>query len=115
MQDVSQKRTPGLLKIEKVADKFIGLCSKCYLLEDSDKKVTVKAKGVQARNEHIFSFENFRRLLFNLPGAEPVAFNMGIRPVGDGVATYYQEKVGLTGFYCKRICLPDGSSLPLNI
>lgn len=115
VQDSSQKRTPGLLKVEKEADNFIGLCSKCYLLEDSAAKLTVKAKGVQNRNAHIFSFENFRRILFNEPGAEHLAFNYGIRPFGNEVRTYLQERQGLTAFYCKRVCNPDGSTKPLSI
>lgn len=115
VQDPSQKRTPGLLKVEKEADKFIGLCSKCYICVGSDGEITAKAKGAQARNKDIMTFENFYKVLFNLPDACRVAFNVGIRPVEQVPRTYFQEKKGLTSFYAKRICLPDGSTLPLKL
>lgn len=109
--DDSQKRTPGLLKIEKTAEKFIGLCSKCYICDDDH----AKTKGMQDRNKEIMKFLNFYKVLFDLPGAERIAFNVGIRFLKNSIHTYVQSKQGLTSLYVKRLCMPNGSTAPLNL
>lgn len=113
--DASQKRTPGLLKVEKTGSAFIGLCSKCYVVV-GDRDSEAKAKGVQLRrNKTLLSFDNFYKILFDLPGAQTEAYNIGIRPLNGDVCTYVQEKYGLTPLYVKRECMPDGSTRPLAI
>lgn len=115
--DPSQNRTPGLLKVEKTADKFLGLCSKTYICISNNGEVSVKAKGVQQgkNSAHILTWINFLNILFGRPDAEYGAFNVGIRSVGNFVRGYVQEKRGLTRLYCKRISLSDGRTLPLKL
>lgn len=115
--DPSQKRTPGLLKVEKTGSKFLGLCSKCYIVvDDSGEKDEAKAKGVQLRrNKDILTFENFEKILFEREGARIEAYNVSIRPINGEVCTTMQEKFGLTPLYNKRKCNPDGSTTPLDL
>jgi hypothetical protein len=108
VMDEAQRRVPGLMKVETLSNRFIGLCSKCYITDSA-----CKAKGVQSRNKEIMTFENFRKVLFDESDAQYEAVNVGIRPVKQDVRTYVQFKQGLTNLYVKRICLPDGSTKPL--
>ena len=62
----------------------------------------------------ILNWRNFLNVLFGRLGAECSAINVGIRAVGKYVRGYVQLKRGLTPLYCKRLCLPDGRTLPLR-
>jgi hypothetical protein len=101
--DTWSNRTPGLFKLEFEGNKAIALCSKCYFVE-GDKKSKHSSKGMSARHNSL----TWGRYKAALEGAVDKAENLGFRLHNGHMATYTQQKLGLSAYYDKRRVLPDG-------
>ena len=107
----SDKRTPGLFKVEWCGDGFIGLCSKTYYCFGATNKCTTK--GLNKRQNNIDK-DAFLDVLTNRRSGSGV--NRGFRVLNATVMTYVQEREALTYFYAKRKVLADGlSTAPLDL
>lgn len=88
---------------------MIALCAKCYSVDeqDSDKK-KFSTKGMSKRQNNI-SWQRFKAAL---NGSVDRAENQGFRKVCSGgakrMATYEQQKLGLSAYHEKRWALSDG-------
>ena len=101
--DEYSKRTPGLFKPEFIGSKMIALTPKCYFAEGKkDKKYSCKGMSKSLNDL------NWRRYMNVLQGCIDKAQNRGFRVHNQGVVTYEQNKLGLSGYYDKRYVLPDG-------
>ena len=98
-------RTPGLFKLEFEGTRMIALTSKCYFAENqTDNKTKVSCKGVSRKQNEI----SWKRYMDALYGSKDMAQNTGFRVVGNKMATYTQNKLGLSAYYDKRIVSEDG-------
>ena len=105
-------RTPGLFKLEYEGDKFIGLASKTYIVEN-DGKVKFSCKGV-SKKRVTNPYETFKKVL-TTEKAE-ASTNMGFIAKNNSIFTYHQQRAAFSYFYCKRVIESDGvSSKPLNV
>ena len=103
--DKWRNRTPGLFKLEFEGTRGIALCSKCYYMENEEKKNKVKmsSKGVSKRQNKL-SWEKYEAAL---NGVVDRATNRGFRMIKGTMRTYLQKKLGLSAYYDKRWVLPD--------
>ena len=101
--DIWSNRTPGLFKLEFEGHRAIALCSKCYFVE-SDNKSKHSSKGMSVRHNRL----SWGRYKAALAGNTDRAENRGFRLRNGQMATYSQEKLGLSAYYDKRRVLPDG-------
>lgn len=110
-------REPGLLKVEfHKGDLFIGLCSKTYVCESSDKQMKLSCKGVNKSvvMEKGGVVEVFRGTLSDKKSRE--GFNGGIRQHKNAMYSYVQKKDAFTYLYIKRNVDEDGIyTSPLNL
>jgi len=98
-------RTPGLFKLECEGSRMIALCSKCYYVDEQDgEKKKFSTKGMSKRQNNI----TWQRFKAALNGSTDTAENRGFRMVNGKMATYDQQKLGLSAYYDKRWVLPDG-------
>ena len=106
-------RTPGLFKVEAEGVAMISLCSKTYVLKQSDGKCKLSSKGI---NKEAIT-EPYNKYSDVLTTGEPVvSTNRGFRKHDNTIFTYAQQKRGLNYFYIKRVVLPDGvNTKPLDI
>ena len=104
--DKWSNRTPGLFKLEFEGTRGIALCSKCYYMENEEKKnkVKVSSKGV-SQKQNKMTWERYEAVL---NGVVDRATNRGFRMVKGTMRTYTQKKLGLSAYYDKRWVLPDG-------
>ena len=105
-------RTPGLFKVEYTGDTFIGLCSKTYIVQNSnDHKFS--CKGISKNRVHN-PMQIYRDVLENKKTQSST--NIGFISKDNSVFTYQQERAGFSYFYAKRVVLPDGiSTKPLDL
>ena len=109
------KRTPGLFKIEFLGDRYVGLCSKTYIVENSekDKESLVKSKGLSVKRNK-FTFDDYLNVLIEKKSGS--GFNGGIRTVDNNTYSYIQERSALGYLYIKRIVCEDGiHTLPTHL
>ena len=107
------KRTPGLFKIEAEGNAMIALCSKTYVLKQSEDKSKFSSKGIN-KNALQTPFRMFKKVLES--GQPHSSINQGFRPSHGTIFTYEQKRAGISYFYCKREVLGDGiHTKPLNI
>ena len=71
---------------------MISLCSKSYIIQDSEGKQNYLAKEFK------------KKQLINS------STNVGFQLRGSKIYTYSQEKIGFNYFYCKRVVENDGLS-----
>ena len=84
---------------------MIALCPKCYYIDEQDsEKKKFSTKGMSKRQNNI-TWQRFNAA-FN--GSVDRAESRGFRMVNDRMATYEQQKLGLSSYYDKRWVLPDG-------
>ncbi|MCU7845747.1 MAG: DNA polymerase [Candidatus Thiodiazotropha sp. (ex Monitilora ramsayi)] len=95
-------RTPGLFKLEYEGGRMIALCSKCYYADGKEPKCS--AKGMSKLQNRI----NWDRFKAALKGSIDRAENRGFRMIDGVIATYEQQKLGLSAYYDKRYVLADG-------
>ena len=106
-------REPGLFKLEFSGKKFIGLCSKTYIVSQSEKDYKMSTKGVN-KNKILNPQYTFESVLSNATSQNVT--NMGIKLKCNTLFTYEQEKCGFSYLYCKRRVLDDGiHTTPLDI
>ncbi len=97
-------KTPGVFHTEVTGSKFIGLCSKSYVVQTCDNSIKYSAKGCQKR--HIQNvLDIFENVLQN--SVAHGVTNKGFRVHKNSVKTYEQRKRGFTPFYCKRVVQED--------
>ncbi len=94
----------GVFHLESVSTKYIALCSKAYVVQETPERVKFSAKGCQKRQMRNV-FDTFREVLET--GRPHHVVNRGFCVKGKRIHTYEQRKRGLTAFYCKREVLPD--------
>ena len=96
-------RTPGLFKEEFTGFRMIALTSKC-LYAENNKGTKISCKGVN-KSQNTKLWDNFYDTLFSdyIDKAE----NVGFRRDKGRVVTYTQSKLGLSGYYDKRVVLED--------
>ena len=99
------KRTPGLFKVERSGDGFVGLCSKTYYCFGPTDKYSTK--GLSKRHNDI-DINAFLEVLTNRRSG--CGKNRGFRVRHSTVLTYVQELAALTYFYAKRVVHEDGVS-----
>ena len=68
-------RTPGLFKLECEGDRMIGLCSKCYYIDDRGEKKKFSTKGMSKKQNDI----TWQRFKAALQGNKDMATNRGFR------------------------------------
>ena len=109
------KRTPGLFKIEYTGDRFVGLCSKTYIVDSTDDNETslIKSKGLSVKRNR-FTFEDYLNVLIEKKTGS--GFNGGIKTVKNKTYSYIQERSALGYLYIKRIVCDDGiHTLPTHL
>ena len=107
------RRFTGIMKLEFSGDKMISLCSKSYIIEDSNGRQKISCKGVSKKGLEE-PMQQFRDTLFNV--RTNTSTNMGFRMKNNSMFTYSQDKICFNYFYCKRKVMEDGiSTTPLNI
>ena len=98
-------RTPGLFKLECEGSRMIALCPKCYFIDEQDsEKKKFSTKGMSKRQNDI----TWQRFKAALNGSIDRAENRGFCMANSRMATYEQQKLGLSTYYDKRWVLPDG-------
>ena len=92
---------------------MISLCSKSYIIQDSEGKQKISCKGI-SKKQLVDPMNKFQQTL-----NEKVinsSTNIGFRLRGSKIYTYSQEKIGFNYFYCKRVVENDGlSTRPLDM
>ena len=96
--ELYDKRTPGLFKLEFKGDGIICLSSKCYLAFGDKTKLS--SKGINKKQNKLTK----ERYLEALKGNNNQTFtNTGFRVKDNQINTYTLKKVGLTLFNDKRL------------
>lgn len=93
------KRIPGLFKVEAEGNAMIALCSKTYILRQSDGKIKHSAKGLN-RSALIDAYQSFKCVLDTKQTQSVI--NQGFCSLQNTIFTYEQQRAGLSYFYCKR-------------
>ena len=107
------KRTPGLFKVEAEGNSMIALCSKTYILKQSEDQYKFSSKGVN-KNALTSPFVVYKEVLES--GQPHSATNQGFQLHKNTIYTYEQQRSGISYFYCKRIVLSDGvHTKPLDV
>ena len=113
--DKFSERTPGLFKPEILGTRGVWLTAKCYLVQDQNRigKEKYSCKGVSKKRNDLY-FELYKgvldvfqktRIASELEGEDiDKAKNAGFRVHDQGIATYEQNKLGLSAYYDKRMC-----------
>ena len=95
----------GLFKLECEGSRMISLCAKCYYVDEQDReKKKFTTKGMSKRQNNI----TWQRFKAALNGSIDRAENRGFRMVNRRMATYEQQKLGLSAYYDKRWVLLNG-------
>ena len=94
----------GLFKQEFKGTRMIALTSKCYYAEDAAMKAKFSCKGISKRQNDM----SWDRYYEALNGEKDMARNTGFRSHNNKIVTYTQNKLGLSGYYDKRIVSDDG-------
>ena len=89
------KRTPGLLKVERRGDGFVGLCSKTYYCFGLNDKFSTKGLS---KHHNVINKESFLTVLAKQRNGRGV--NRGFRVYNSSVLTYIQERASLTYLIC---------------
>ena len=116
--DKLSERTPGLFKPEFVGTRGMWLAAKCYLVQNKTlNKSKYSCKGV-SQDHNDLNFQRYKDVLDiflkTRRGSELEekdiykAKNVGFRVYDQGVVTYEQNKLGLSGYYDKPYVLADG-------
>jgi len=93
------------VQFEGEGDRMIALCPKCYIVDEQDSgKKKFSTKSMSKRRNSI----NWPRFKAALNGSVDRAENRGFRMVNGRMATYEQQKLGLSAYYDKRWVFPDG-------
>ena len=107
------RRRVGIFKKEFEGCQMISLCSKSYIIQDSEGKQKISCKGI-SKKQLVDPLNKFQQTL-----EEKVinsSTNVGFRLRGSKIYTYSQEKIGFNYFYCKRVVENDGvSTRPLDM
>ena len=121
--DKFSERTPGLFKPEFFGTRGVWLTAKCYLVQDQNKvgKNKFSRKGVSKKHNGLY-FERYKVVLCvfqktrvdselegeDIDKAKNVGFRICMIGMYDqGIVTYEQNKLGLSGYYDKRYVLTD--------
>ena len=115
--DKFSERTPCLFKPEFVGTRSVWLTAKCYLVQNEVNEDKYSCKGV-SKNHNDLHFQRYKDVLdvflktrrdSELEGKDiDKAKNVGFRVYDQGIVTYEQNKLGLSGYYDKRYVLDDG-------
>ena len=107
----SDKRTPGLFKVEHEGDGIVALTSKTYLcFGEKDKSA---AKGL-SKTLNKLTKDNYLNVLRTKTSGTGI--NRGFRTLGNAIYTYEQERASLSYLYLKRKVSSDGrTTAPLDI
>ena len=116
--DKFRERTPGLLKPEFVGTRGVWLTAKYFLVQnEAPKKNKYSCKGVSKQNNDLH-FQRYKDVLniflktrrYSELEEKDIdkAKNVGFRVYDQGVVTYEQSKLRLSGYYDKRYVLADG-------
>ena len=104
--ELFDKRTPGLFKVEYEGDGMVALCSKTYFVWGG-KENKISSKGLQKRrNKETLIKEKYLDCLFNKETINGI--NKGFRMVNKEMQTYEQKKIGLSPVYTKGVVMDDG-------
>ena len=115
--DKCSERTPGLFKPEFVGARGVWLTAKCYLVqnevnEDEDDKYSCKGVSKKHNDLHFPRYKDVLDVFLKTRKDTELeekdienAKNVGFRVYDQGVVTYEQNKLGLSGYYDK---LADG-------
>ena len=115
--DKCNERTPGLFKPEFVGARGVWLTAKCYLVqnevnEDEDDKYSCKGVSKKHNDLHFPRYKDVLDVFLKTRRDTELeekdienANNVGFRVYDQGVVTYEQNKLGLSGYYDK---LADG-------
>lgn len=106
------RRTVGLFKLEAEGSEMIALCSKTYLLQQSDG-CKMSCKGIQ-KNALNAPMDIFHHVLTTKKTISKT--NIGFRTRENSMWTYQQDRAGFSYTYVKRRVCDDGiHTLPLEI
>ena len=115
--DKCSERTPGLFKPEFVGARGVWLTAKCYLVqnevnEDEDDKYSCKGVSKKHNDLHFPRYKDVLDVFLKTKRDTELeqkdienAKNVGFSVYDQGVVTYEQNKLGLSGYYDK---LADG-------
>ena len=115
--DKFSKRTPGLFKPGFAGTRGVWLTAKCYLVQNKANKNKYSCKGVSKKHNELH-FQRYKDvsdvLLRTVRDGEleekdiDKTKNVGFRVYDQGIVTYEQNKLDLSGYYNKCYVLDDG-------
>ena len=79
---------------------MISLCSKSYIIQDSEGKQKISCKGI-SKKQLVDPMSKFRQTLNEKEVNSSI--NVGFRLRGGNIFTYSQERIGFSYFYYKRV------------
>ena len=116
--DKFSERTPGLCKPEFLGIRGVWLTAKCYFVQNdtlNEKKYSQKGVSKQNNDLHFQRQKDVLNVFLQRRRDSELeekdigkAKNVDFRVYDQGVATYGQNKLGLSGYYDKRYVLADG-------
>ena len=116
--DKFSEKTPGLFKPEFVGTRGMWLTAKCYLVQNealNENKYSYKGVLQKHNDLHFQRYKNVLDVFLKTRRDSELeeedinkADNVGFRVYDQGVVTYEQNKLGLSGYYDKRYVLADG-------
>ena len=118
--DKFSERIPGLFKPEFVGARGVWLTAKCYLVqnkvnEDEDDKYSCNGVSKKHNDLHFQRYEDVLDVFLKTRRDTELeeediekAKNVDYRVYDQGVVTYEQNKLGLSGYYDKLYILADG-------
>ena len=116
--DKFSEKTPGLFKPEFVGTRGVWLTAKCYLVQNealNENKYSCKCVSQKHNDLHFQRYKNVLDVFLKTRRDSELeeedinkADNVGFRVYDQGVVTYEQNKLGLSGYYDKRYVLADG-------
>ena len=83
----------------------IALCSKCYYVDEHARQRKKFSTKSMSKRQNNITWQRFKAA-FN--GSNDKAQNRGFRMVSGRMATYEQQKLGLSAYYDKCWVLPHG-------
>ena len=104
--DKFSERTPGLFKPEFVGTRGVWLTAKCYLVQNEANENKYSCKGVSKKNNDLY-FQQTRRDSELEEKDIDKAKDVELRVYDQGVVTYEQNKLGLSGHYDKHYVLDN--------
>ena len=115
--DKFSERTPGLFKPEFVGARGMWLTAKCYLVQNEAGENKYSCKGV-SKEYNDLHFQRYKGVLVVFLKTRrdseleqediDKTKTVGLRVYDQGMATYEQNKLGLSAYYDKRYVLADG-------